>query len=259
MFYFGKIHFKYRIVSIKQKMKTIPADYMINRIFILRWLYGENVAAEMSEKCKHMDARQHHKTYQEDMKHAHDMHEIEENEMRMIFINNSESKLEFSLNRLSIQEAQEVCSHPELISVQDDEMQCVFGEDDCATMEYVCPMISDDMQRVLEEENAATLVYVCPMMSDEMQKEDAATLVYVCPMMPDEMQTEDAATLVNVCPTMSDEMNFFLQEEDADTVVYVSPVIFPSYMGIASKVETNKELYELNADINSFQDTFLDV
>jgi len=182
-------------------MQTFPADYFAKRIFMLRWLYGPKVASDMIENFEHLDAHQKHKIYQEDMRIANDMQQDEHHEMRNIFLNYQNSNLEYSLNRLSLQEEKEFSENvqgkhqkecadmPNSYEDQDNEAMTLIANARCEVKGkevdlHLNTVGYEEIQYNQEDEDCATVVYVNPTVSDEMQcdstQDGSSTLVYVC-------------------------------------------------------------------------------
>ena len=205
-------------------MQTFPADYFAKRIFMLRWLYGPKVASDMIENFEHLDAHQKHKIYQEDMRIANDMQQDEHHEMRIIFLNYQKSNLEYSLNRLSLQEAKEFSENvqgknekecadvPNSYEDQDNEAMTLIANAMCEVKgkEVVLQLNAvgyEEIQCKLEDDDCATVVYVDPTFFDEMQcdstQDDSATLEYPIHKNSDEIKygfaQDGSSTLVYVC------------------------------------------------------------
>jgi len=222
-------------------MQTFPADYFAKRIFMLRWLYGPKVASDMIENFEHLDALQKHKIYQEDMRIANDMQQDEHHEMRIIFLNYQKSNLEYSLNRLSLQEAKEFSENvqgkhekecadvPNSYEDQDNEAMTSIANARCEVKgkEVVLQLNAvgyEEMQCNLEDDDCATVVYVNPTVFDEMQCDSTQ---------------DDSATLEYPIHKNSDETKYGFAQDGSSTLVYVCPWINSSAIAIASQVETS--------------------
>jgi len=222
-------------------MQTFPADYFPKWIFMLRWLYGQKVASDMIENFEHVDAHQKHKIYQEDMRIAHDMQQDEHNEMRIIFLNNQESNLEYSLNRLSLQEAKEFSENvqgkhqkdcgdvPNSYEDQDNEAMTLLASARCEVKgkEVVLQLNAvgdEEIKCNLEDDDCATVVYVKPTVFDEMQCDSTQ---------------DDSATLAYAIHKNSDETKYGFAQDGSSTLVYVCPWINSSAIAISSQVETS--------------------